>query len=44
MMLATVATNPDLYGAASIGAFLGAFLVWIVCIALAYEILLIVSY
>ncbi len=45
MMLAKVATTTsDAVGAATFGAFLGAFLVWIVCIALAYEILLIVSY
>lgn len=30
--------------AAAIGAFLGAFLIWVICVALAYEILLIVSY
>ena len=30
--------------AAAVGAFLGAALIWIVCVAIAYEILLIVSY
>lgn len=30
--------------AAAVGAFLGAVLIWVICIAIAYEILLIVSY